>query len=83
MTDPRRVLVRRHLEAAVRLQRESWDEALAIHEITGDQDRDFYAFVAELAGAGLADDEAIPEDVIDTLISRPQGGELRSSAFIQ
>ena len=70
--DRRRLSVRQHLEAAVRLQRESWDEALAIQKITGDQDRDIYAFVAELAGAGLADDEAIPEDAIDTLISRPQ-----------
>jgi hypothetical protein len=69
----RRVTVRQHLEAAVRLQRESWDEALAIQQAADDQDRDIYAFVAELAGAGLADDEAIPEDVVDVLISRQSG----------
>ena len=53
------------------MQRESWDLALVTQEITGDQERYIYAFVAELAGAGFAD-EAMPEDVIATLISRPE-----------
>jgi hypothetical protein len=70
----RRVMVRRHLEAAVRLQRESWDEALAVQEIIGDHERDIYAFVAELSG-GFNDHEAIPEDIVDALISRPLGIE--------
>jgi hypothetical protein len=61
-------MVRHHLEAAVRSQRESWDEALVVQDIAGNHDRDIYAFVAELAG-GLKDDEAIPEEIIETLIS--------------
>ena len=65
------------------MQRESWDLALVTQEITGDQERDIYAFVAELAGAGFADDEAIPEYVIDTLVVRPQGFKLGSGAVIQ
>jgi hypothetical protein len=44
----KRGAVRQHLEAALRLQRESWDEV------------DMYALVAELAG-GLKDDETIPK----------------------
>jgi hypothetical protein len=32
----KRLKIRLHLEAAVRSQRESWDEALAVQEITGD-----------------------------------------------
>ena len=60
--------MRHHLEGAVRSQRESWDEALAVQDIVGNHDRDIYAFVAELAG-GLKDDEAIPEEIIETLIS--------------
>jgi len=54
------------LETAVRAQRESWDAALGIEEITG-YDGDIYAFVAETAG-GLKDDEAIPDDLVDELI---------------
>ena len=65
--EQKRKMVRQHLEAAVRSQCETWDEALAVQEMTCDYDRDIYAFVAELAG-GLKDNEAIPEDIIDTLI---------------
>jgi hypothetical protein len=64
--DERHVKVRHHLETAVRLQRESWDNALAVQDITGNCDRGIYALVTELAG-GLKDDEAIAEDIIDTL----------------
>jgi hypothetical protein len=64
----KRVLVRQHLEAAMRWQRESWDQTLAVEDIVGNQERDIYALVAELAG-GLNDDERIPEDVIRTVIS--------------
>ena len=46
-----RAQIRRHLEAAIRLQRENWDEALAVQQLTTNYDRDFYALVAELAGA--------------------------------
>ena len=60
--------VRQHLEAAVRLQRESWDQALAIEDVIRDDERDIYAFVAELAG-GFKDDEAIPDEVIDMLMT--------------
>jgi len=75
--DERRETVRHHLEAAVRLQRESWDEALVVQDITGNYDRDIYAWVAELAG-GLKDDEAITKDIIDTTISRIPGFESRA-----
>jgi hypothetical protein len=66
-----------HLETAVRLQRESWDNSLAVEDILGNGDRDIYALVAELAG-GLKDDEAITEDIIDTLISPIPGFESRA-----
>jgi len=56
--EQKRAKVRHHLEAAIRLQRESWDEALAIQELTANYERDFYALVAELAG-GFKDNEAI------------------------
>src|SRR5271169_1514373 len=59
--------VRSKLETAIRAQRESWDAALEIEEITG-YARDIYAFVSETAGA-LEDDEAIPDDLVDELIS--------------
>ena len=59
--------VRSKLEAAIRAQRESWDAALEIQEITG-YAGDIYAFVAEMAGA-FEDDEAIPDDLVDELIS--------------
>ena len=59
--------VRSKLEAAIRAQRESWDAGLEIQEITG-YAGDIYAFVAETAGA-LDDDEAIPDDLVDELIS--------------
>jgi hypothetical protein len=59
--------VRSKLEAAIRAQRESWDAALGIEEITG-YAGDIYAFVAETAGA-LNDDEVIPDDLVDELIS--------------
>ena len=44
----------------------------------GNCDRDIYALVAELAG-GLKDDEAMAEDIIDTLISLIPGFESRAS----
>ena len=75
--DEKRVKVRHHLEAAVRLQRESWDNSLAVEDILGNRDRDIYALLAELAG-GLKDDEAITEDIIDTLISLIPGFESRA-----
>ena len=59
--------VRSKLEAAIRAQRQSWDAALAIEEITG-YAGDICAFVAETAGA-LKDDEAIPDDLVAELIS--------------
>jgi hypothetical protein len=58
--------VRSKLGAAIRAQRQSWDTALSIQEITG-YAGDVYAFVAEMAGA-LKDDEAIPDDLVDDLI---------------
>jgi len=58
--------VRSKLEAAIRAQRESWDAALGIKEITG-YAGDIYAFVAETAGA-LKDDEAVPDDLVERLI---------------
>jgi len=58
--------VRSKLGAAIRAQRQSWDTALSIQEITG-YAGDIYAFVAEMAGA-LKDDEAIPDDLVDELI---------------
>src|ERR1022692_4883857 len=58
--------VRSKLGAAIRAQRQSWDTALSIQEITG-YAGDIYAFVAEMAGA-LKDDEAIPDDLVDDLI---------------
>ena len=61
--------VRSQLEASVRAQRESWDAASKIEEISG-YDGDIYAFVAETAG-GLRDDEAIPDDLVDDLVSSP------------
>jgi hypothetical protein len=66
--DQQRMAIRHHLEAAVRSQRDSWDQSLAVEDLTSDPDRDMYAFVAELAGA-LKDDEPIPEDIIDTLVA--------------
>jgi hypothetical protein len=65
------------------MQRESWDEALAIEEITGGHGRDIYEVVAELAGPGLEDDERITEDVIDTLLSQPRVVGSGSSSLIQ
>ena len=62
-----RTSVRSKLEAAIRAQRESWDTALEIEEITG-YAGDINAFVAETAGS-LSDDEAIPDDLVDQLIS--------------
>ena len=59
--------VRSKSGAAIRAQRQSWDTALSIQEITG-YAGDIYAFVAEMAGA-LKDDEAIPDDLVDDLIS--------------
>ena len=76
-SDEGRVKVHHHLEAAVRLQRESWGNFLAVEDILGNGDRDIYALVAELAG-GLKDDEAITEDIIDTLISPIPGFESRA-----
>jgi len=66
-TNELRQSVRSNLEAAIRAQRESWDVALGIEEITG-YAGDIYAFVAETVGA-LNDDEAIPDDLVEELIS--------------
>ena len=66
-TNELRRSVRSKLEAAIRAQRERWDTALEIEEITG-YAGDICAFVAETAG-GLRDDEAIPDDLVDDLIS--------------
>jgi hypothetical protein len=78
--EQKRAQIRRHLEAAIRLQRESWDNALAIQELTN-YDRDFYALVAELAG-GFKDDEAITADVINSLLV-PQLVIYPESALVQ
>jgi hypothetical protein len=59
--------VRSELGLAIRAQRESWDIALRITELTG-YAGDIYAFVAETAGA-LKDDEAIPDDLVEILVS--------------
>ena len=66
-TNELRRSVRSKLQAAIRAQRESWDAALGIEDITG-YAGDIYAFVAETAGA-LDDDEAIPDVLVDELIS--------------
>jgi len=63
------------LRAAIRAQRESWDAALGIEEITG-YAGDIYAFVAETAGA-LEDDEAISDDLVGELISSTSMPNLR------
>jgi len=75
MTEQLSNRVRPLLEQAIRAQRESWDTALAITELTG-YDGDIYAFVAETAGA-LEDDEAIPNDLVDELISPANRSRLR------
>jgi hypothetical protein len=77
-TDELRRSVRSKLEAAIRAQRESWDTALGIQEITG-YAGDIHAFVAETAGA-LNDDEAIPDDLVDDLISSTSVSWLRPGA---
>ena len=72
-TNELRGAVRSKLEAAIRAQRESWDKALEVDEITG-YAGDIYAFVTETAGA-LKDDEPIPEVLVERLVSpksRPQ-----------
>jgi len=69
-TDELRRSVRSKLEAAIRAQRESWEAALGIQEITG-YVGDIYAFVSETAGA-LEDDEAIPDGLVDDLVSNRQ-----------
>jgi len=66
-TNELRRSVRSKLEAAIRAQRESWDTALEIAEITG-YAGDIYAFIAETAGA-LKDDEPIPDDLVRRLVS--------------
>ena len=73
--------VRSQLEVSVRAQRESWDAASKIEEITG-YDGDIYAFVAETTG-GLKDDEAIPDDLVDDLISSPSMPKLPSGSNSQ
>jgi len=65
--DELRRSVRSKLEAAIRAQRESWEAGLEIQQTTG-YSGDVYAFVAETAGA-LDDDEEIPDDLVDDLIS--------------
>jgi len=77
----KRTHIRRHLEAAIRLQRESWDEAIVIQQLTANYDRDFYALVAELAG-GFKDNEAITADVINSLLP-PQPVIYPESALVQ
>ena len=79
--DELRRSVRSKLEAAIRAQRESWDAALEIEEITG-YPGDIYAFVAETAG-GLKDDEAIPDDLVDDLISPPSVPKLPPGSSFQ
>ena len=59
--------MRSKLEVAIRAQRESWDAALEIQTMTG-YAGDIYAFVAETAGA-FEDHEAIPDDLVDDMIS--------------
>ena len=59
--------VRSKLEVAIRTQRESWDAAREIEDITG-YAGDIHAFVAETAGA-LKDDEAIPDGLVEEPIS--------------
>jgi hypothetical protein len=59
--------VRSKLEAAIRAQREIWDVACEVGEITG-YEGDIYTFVAELAGA-LKDDETIPDALVEELFS--------------
>jgi hypothetical protein len=73
--------VRSQLEAALRAQRKSWDAASRIEDITG-YDGDIYAFVAELAG-GFKDDEAIPDDLVDDLISSPSMSKLPQGSSSQ
>jgi hypothetical protein len=73
-TNELRKSVRSKLEAAIRAQRESWDTALEIEEITG-YAGDIYAFVAETAGA-LKDDEPIPDDLVERLVSPKSGHSL-------
>ena len=79
--EQKRAQIRRHLEAAIRLQRKSWDEALAIQQFTTNYDRDFYSLVAELAG-GFKDNEAITADVINSLLA-PQPAIYPESALVQ
>ena len=62
--------MRLQLEAAIRAQRESWDAASRIEEMTG-YAGNIYAFVAETAGA-LEDDEAIPDALVQELIAARQ-----------
>ena len=73
--------VRSKLEAAIRTQRESWDTALEIEEITG-YAGDIYAFVAEMAGA-LEDDEAIPADLVEDLIASTRMPKLHPALTLQ
>jgi hypothetical protein len=59
--------VRSKLKSAIRAQRESWDMGLTITQLTG-YAGDIYAFVAETAGA-LKDDEEVPDDLVEKLVS--------------
>lgn len=72
--DELRKTVHSKLEAAIRAQRQSWDAALEIEDITG-YAGDIHAFVAETAGA-LKDDEAIPDDLVEELVSSTSGHSL-------
>ena len=73
--------VRSKLEAAIRAQRQSWDAACEIQEITG-YAGDIYAFVAETASA-LKDDEAIPDELVDELISSTRMSKLPPGSMPQ
>ena len=69
--------MRSKLQAAIRAQRESWDAALGVEEITG-YAGDIYAFVAETAGA-LDDDEAIPDDLVHDYVQITPRANLRET----
>ena len=69
-----RTSVRSKLEAAIRAQRESWDSALEITNLTG-YSGDIHAFVTETAGA-LEDAEAIPDELVDLHLSATSNSEL-------
>jgi hypothetical protein len=80
-----RTSVQSKLEAAIRAQRESWDTALEITDLTG-YSGDIHAFVAETAGA-LEDAESIPNELVDPLVpgksNKRLGADPGSSVTVQ